>query len=127
MTAVKHVQNRSLLDKNVIILRRSMKRTSILIVLTFALCASAYAMTWQDVAAIGQKNSYNLISAQKQLESTEWSYRKSFATFLPQLSGSVGYGQDLITAGNPQAYSLGLSATENLFQGFKDIYGVQSA
>ncbi len=38
-----------------------------------------------------------------------------------------GYGQDLITEGNPQTYSLGLSAKENLFQGMADIYGVQSA
>jgi outer membrane protein len=104
-----------------------MKKTLFCLLAVIFVCASAYSITWSEAAANGEKNSYNLISAQKQLEASEWSYRKSFATFLPQISGSVGYSQDLITAGNPQSYSLGVSATENLFQGFKDIYGMQSA
>lgn len=104
-----------------------MKKTLLCLLAIIFVCAPARSITWNEVSAIGEKNSYNLISAQKQLEAAEWSYRKSFATFLPQISGSVGYGQDLITAGNPQTYSLGLAATENLFQGFKDIYGMQSA
>ncbi len=104
-----------------------MKKAIICFLGVIIMYRTGHALTWSEVAAIGLKNSHNLVAAQKQLESTEWSYRKSLTTFFPQLSANAGYSQDLITEGNPQTYSEGLSASENLFQGFADIYGMQSA
>jgi outer membrane protein TolC len=107
----------------------SMKKTLLCLLSVVFVCASAYSITWNEVAAMGEKNSHDLVAAQKQLESKEWSFRKSYTTFLPQLSASAGYsesnqvGSDTTT----KSYSYGFSATQNLFQGMDEYYGVQSA
>jgi outer membrane protein TolC len=89
---------------------------------------SAHAITWNEVMELGEKNSHDLVAAQKQLESSEWSYRKAYSTFLPQLSLNASYSESTVsTAETTKSYSDGISATENLFQGMADIYGVQSA
>ncbi|MFH1710190.1 MAG: TolC family protein [bacterium] len=90
---------------------------------------SAHSITWNEVAAMGEGNSHDLIAAQKQLESKEWSLRRSYSTFLPQFSASAGYSESNAVGSDTtsKSYSYGLSATQNLFQGLEDIYGVQSA
>ncbi len=112
-----------------IIGRISMRRISLFILLTALFCSAAHSITWKEVAELGEKNSHDLIAAQKQLESTEWSYRRSYSTFLPQLSASAGYGESEIVedADITKSYSTGLSASQSIFQGMEGYYGVQSA
>jgi outer membrane protein TolC len=106
-----------------------MKKALFCLFVIVFVCGSARAVTWDEVASAGEKNSHDLIASQKQLESKEWSFKKSYSTFLPQISLSAGYsesntvGSDVTT----KLYSDGLTATEYLFQGMADIYGVQSA
>ena len=106
-----------------------MKKPLFCLFAVFFICVSAHAVTWSEVAAMGEKNSHDLIAAQKQLEATEWSFRKSYSTFLPQLSLSANYSESNNSGSDATAktYSDGISATENLFRGMADIYGVQSA
>ena len=106
-----------------------MKKALLCLLSVVFICASAYSITWDEVAAMGEKNSHDLIAAKKQLESTEWAYKKAYSTFLPQISGSAGYSESNIVGSDTttKAYSYGLSATQNLFQGMADICGVQLA
>ena len=106
-----------------------MKKLFIFLFIIALLVSSSYALTWQEARAIADKNNNELISAQKSLESTEWSYKKSFSTFLPQISASAGMTENLTSTstGGAKTYSYGLSATQYLFKATEDFYGVQSA
>jgi outer membrane protein TolC len=105
-----------------------MKKALFCLLVMVFMGTSAQAITWRQVMELGEKNSHDLVAAQKQLESSEWSYRKAYSTFLPQLSLNASYSESTVsTAETTKSYSDGISATENLFQGMADIYGVQSA
>ncbi|MFH1684553.1 MAG: TolC family protein [Candidatus Margulisiibacteriota bacterium] len=99
------------------------------ILLLFILCANGLALTWDEAVNLAAKNSNELISAQKGLESTEWSYKRAFSTFLPQLSASASLSnsQSGTTAAWSESYSYGLSASQSLFRGTEGIYSIQSA
>jgi len=106
-----------------------MRKVFFCFIFTVLLCGYAHSLTWNEVSALGEKNSHDLIAAQKQLESTEWTYRRSYSTFLPQLSASAGYSESNVVGSDATSknYTYGLSATQNLFQGMDEYYGVQSA
>ncbi|MFC1559580.1 TolC family protein [Candidatus Margulisiibacteriota bacterium] len=101
------------------------------IFLAIILCASfsACALTWDEAVSIADKNNNELISAKKALEASEWSYRRSISTFLPQLSASVGMTESLTAtvAATAKTYSSGLSITQYLFKGMDGIYDIQAA
>jgi len=105
------------------------KKLFIFLFIIALLVSSSYALTWQEARAIADKNNNELISAQKSLESTEWSYKKSFSTFLPQISASAGMTENLTSTstGGAKTYSYGLSATQSLFKGFSNYYTVLSS
>ncbi|MCX5725639.1 MAG: TolC family protein [Candidatus Saganbacteria bacterium] len=107
------------------------KNFIILLVLccVFLFSSAALPITWDEVRAIGERSSNQLKSAEKQVESSEWSYRRAFSTFLPQLSASAGMTESGLGSveGTSKSYSYGLSATQYLFKGLEDIYGVQSS
>jgi len=103
-----------------------MKKTSVLIILLlFLLTGQAFPINWDEARTLMQSKSNELISARKQLESSEWSYRRSISTFLPQLSASASMSEDLNALS--KTYSYGLSATQYLFKGMEGIYSIQSA
>lgn len=107
-----------------------MKKTLLLLVLLLiAFSGRALALTWGEAVAMAEQKSHDLISAKKDLESSEWSYRKAISTFLPQLSASAGMTntQSSTTGAWSDSYSYGLSATQYLFKGTEGIYGIQSA
>ncbi|MFH1362136.1 MAG: TolC family protein, partial [bacterium] len=83
----------------------------------------------QEARALADKNNNELVSAQKSLEGAEWSYKKSFSTFLPQLSATAGMTENLTSTSTTGAktYSYGLSATQYLFKATEGLYGIQSA
>ncbi|MBU0672123.1 MAG: TolC family protein, partial [Candidatus Margulisbacteria bacterium] len=102
-----------------------------LLLLCFLLVLSVRvgALTWNEALSLAERNSNELISAQKELESSEWTYRKAWSTFLPQLSASAGLTntQSATSSAWSDSYSFGLSASQNLFKGMAGIYGIQSA
>lgn len=107
-----------------------MKRAVLCVVLLFfVLCANALALSWDEALSIAEQNSNELASAQKELESSEWTYRKAYSAFLPQLSASASLTDTQSTTSSAwsKSYSYGLSATQYLFKGMEGIYGIQSA
>ncbi len=106
-----------------------MKKHLLCLVGIILICASAHAITWDEVSAMGEKNSHDLVAAQKQLESTEWSYRDSLSVFMPHLSANAGYSENNVAGSGTttKTYSYGLSASQSIFQGMSEYYGVQSA
>ncbi len=91
--------------------------------------ASVSALTWSKAVSLAEESSHQLAGAQKKLEATEWSYKRSFSTFLPQLSASASLSNSQSGASDAwsESYSYGLSATQNLFRGMDGIYGIRSA
>jgi outer membrane protein len=101
---------------------------AILLLLTL-FSINALALTWGEAVTPAEKNNNELISARKDLEASEWTYRKSYSVFLPQLSASVGLSNSQSTTSGAwsDSYSYGLSASQSLFRGMQGIYSIQSA
>ncbi|OGC04914.1 hypothetical protein A2276_03040 [candidate division WOR-1 bacterium RIFOXYA12_FULL_43_27] len=95
----------------------------LLIVFLFLASCASFGATWQETLTLTDKNNEQIKSAVKQAESYEWSYRKSFSSFLPQLSASAG----MTRSGTSDSYSYGLSATQSIFSGFENIFNMQAA
>ncbi|MBN2058404.1 MAG: TolC family protein [Candidatus Saganbacteria bacterium] len=102
-----------------------MKKILACLIIAGIFVSSASALTWSEAVSLAEQDSNELISARKKLESAEWSYKRSYSSFLPQVSGSVSLSE----SGSPsdKSYSYGLSASQSLFQGMAGIYGIQSA
>jgi outer membrane protein TolC len=101
---------------------------SVLFILV-VIVTNAGALTWNEALSLAEQNSHVLESARKKVESSEWSYRKSYSTFLPQLSASAGMSETSsgTVSATGKSYSYGLSATQHLFRGMDGIYGIRSA
>lgn len=86
-------------------------------------------MTWSEALTLSQKNSHELVSAQKEVEASEWTYRKAISAFLPQLSAGASMTESLTptTSASSRTYRYDLSATQYLFKGMEGIYGIRSA
>ena len=89
--------------------------------MVLALGLPAFAITWKEAVALAEKNNLQLRSAAKDLESSEWSLKRSYTNFLPQLSFSASKSD----SAGVGSYSYGFSVSESLFQGFENLYGVQ--
>jgi outer membrane protein TolC len=87
---------------------------------------SANAATWQQVSDLAVNND-DYVSASKQLDSAEWSYKKAWTNFFPQLSASAGYSETVVPEDMPKSYSLGLSASQTLFKGFQNLNALKTA
>jgi outer membrane protein TolC len=89
----------------------------------------AFASTWQDVLGTAGKNSNSIKAAEKQAESSRWTYLKSYSSFLPQLSASMSMSQTEsgTSSAVSKSYSYGLSANQTLFSGLSNYYNVQSS
>lgn len=98
-------------------------KLGIIIALLLLLPMPCFAITWQEALNLTDKNNEQIRSAVKQMESYEWSYRRSFSSFLPQLSASAG----MTRSGTSDSYSYGLSATQSIFSGFENIFNMQAA
>ncbi len=105
------------------------KRFLVVFSLLLIFTTSAFALTWQQAVELSSKNSNDLKSARKQLESAEWSHKKAITVFLPQVSANAGLSENLVATNSATAktYSYGLSVSQSLFSGMDNIYGLQSA
>ncbi len=99
------------------------------ILLAIVLCTNVLALDWNEALSIAERNSNELISAQKDIESSEWNYKKAYSAFLPQLSAraSVTETSSSNSSDDSKTYSYGLSATQHLFKGMEGIYGIRLA
>ncbi|KPJ66101.1 hypothetical protein AMJ44_08985 [candidate division WOR-1 bacterium DG_54_3] len=106
-----------------------MRRTVLFFFLIVALSGHAFALTWGEALVMAEQKSHDLISAEKELEASEWAYRKAISAFLPQLSASAGMTETInsTNSADSRSYSYGLSATQYLFKGTEGIYGIQGA
>ena len=91
----------------------------LIFVLLFA--AGSIALTWQEAVELAQKNNNEIISTQKQLDSAQWSYYKTYSSFFPQLSASLSMTEIFqgTIATSEKNYSYGLNATQYLFRGMQ--------
>jgi len=99
------------------------------IILSFCLGQAAFGLTWNEALDIASKNSGEIMSAKKQLEASEWTYRRAYSSILPQLSLSAGMSENSTDA-TPEAsrsYSTSISVSQTLFSGLDNLYGIQSA
>ncbi len=106
-----------------------MKKTLVLAFIIIAAATSASALTWSEAVALAEQKNSQLINAAKDLESAEWSYKKSWSTFLPHVSASGGLSETASATSGAwsRSYSYGLSVSQSLYQGMAGIYGIQSA
>lgn len=102
------------------------KKSSLLILLISILYCGANSATWSEVSVLSVNND-DYVSAKKQLDSAEWSYKKAYSAFLPQVSASAGYTDTQVPADQPKSYSYGLSASQSLFKGMQNYNALRSA
>lgn len=102
-----------------------MRNILLSLVIIILLSSLSSALTWQEAISLANKNNNDLASAKKQLESYEWAYKKSFSSFLPQLSASSSMRENLYS--NVKTYSYGLSASQTLFSGGDNIISLQKS
>jgi outer membrane protein len=106
-----------------------LRRTVLFFFLMITLSGQVFALTWGEALVIAEQKSHDLKSAEKELESSAWSYRKAISAFLPQLSASAGVTETInsTNSATSKSYSYGLNATQYLFKGTEGIYGIQGA
>lgn len=85
--------------------------------------AAAEPITWQAAVEEAARHHPDLREAAERLRAAAFTERSAFGNYLPQLTGSAAYtdtdsGQASTTI--PPQYSTSLSATQNLFAGFRD-------
>lgn len=102
------------------------KKSSLLILLISILYCGANSATWSEVSALSVNND-DYVSAKKQLDSAEWSYKKAYSAFLPQISASAGYTDTQVPEGQPKSYSYGLTATQSLFKGMQNYNALRTS
>jgi outer membrane protein TolC len=103
----------------------------------FSLSAFARAgeLTWKDCVQEAAAHNPDLLSAQRSLNAADNSKMASLGQFLPQVnvgaslgrSGDGGFDSAMSDPSYRSNASLSLSASENLFSGFRDISSVDSA
>jgi outer membrane protein TolC len=96
-----------------------MRKLLLPFIFVFSFASISFALTWPETVSLAEKNNNDLIGAKKQFESYEWSYKKAFSSFLPQLSASSSMRENMCT--NEKTYSYGLSASYALFNGGSNI------
>lgn len=98
-------------------------------ILVFFLAVPVAALSWPDIKELAPGINNDLKSAEKDLESAEWSYRKSFSVYLPQVSANASIRENIsaTTGAAAKIYSYGLSASQTLFDGMGGIYDIQTA
>ena len=112
--------------EGIVINLRAIKYVFVL-ALTAVIGTSVSALTWPEAVTLLKANNNELRSAQKQLESSSWTYRRSYGALLPQLSANLSAGSTSVaTLAATSSYSYGLSASLDLFNS-SDYYNLRSA
>ena len=83
-------------------------------------------LSWQQVRERVMADSPALLRDKKSLETARYSYLRSYAPFLPQVSLSARANQSDSGNGNTKNYSYGANGSLNLFDGFADVNAVRS-
>lgn len=99
----------------------------LLILIFFLICSPVFSLTWDQALSLAGKNSNELKSGQKQVAQAEWTWRKSYAAFMPQISASASAGSSSSSSVASNSSSYGLSASQTLFNGLENFYDHQSA
>lgn len=100
----------------------------------FAACDSvaAQSLAWPRALEIAAQNNPELRAARENLKAAEFDTRGAGSGFLPQISGSARYTDSSVSGGSTlvsptPTYSTSISATQNLFAGFRDQATVDQA
>ena len=106
-----------------------MRLIPLILIIVAQLACSAQALTWPEALGQAAKNNYEIKSAAKQTEAAQWSYYKSYSSFLPQLSATAATGQTTsgTLAATANSVSYGLSVSQSLFTGLANYYSNLSA
>jgi outer membrane protein TolC len=105
------------------------KKSIIFIAIVSILSQRAFSLTWSEALDIAAKNSKEIQSAQKQVEASEWTYRKAYSSVLPQLSAGAGMSETTpdSTTEVTRSYSTSFSLSQTVFGGLDNLYNIQSA
>lgn len=107
-----------------------------IMVLTARTLLGAEVLSWQDCVREAGKNNTELRAAAEAVSKAEAEYSSSHSAFLPTVSASAGYNRGNSSGGGAfsgasssvsDQYSLGVSVTENIFNGFKDVASLNQA
>jgi outer membrane protein TolC len=89
--------------------------------LGWPLAAAAEALSWEACVALTAQHNAALRAARDNVRAAEHQVRSAAGAFLPQIEAGAGRTHyDYAGASPPPAYSASLSATQNLFAGFRD-------
>ncbi len=89
--------------------------------LVLSLCTSSVFgadkdLSWSEFVTRAKENNEELLSAQRDLQSSEYSVKGSYYNYLPQVSASASASR----GGTEDDYGVTLTATQNVFSGFSD-------
>lgn len=114
-------------------MRFSAPASFLFLVLSRLTAQAGEVLTWEACVKEALKNHPDLAASREALRSEQFQHQGSYSGFLPQLSADAGASransatsvQSVGGAGVRNDYSLGLSARQSLFSGFKDKAGVE--
>lgn len=86
-------------------------------------------LAWNEALTEATRNNPTLRAARESLEKARQLSNAGYKGFLPQVSANAGYNRTNsgAIAGVGEQYSMGVTATQNLFNGFRDYATVQQA
>ena len=89
--------------------------------------ASARTLTWEDCCREAAGNNPELRSARESVEQALAQYRARVGAFFPSVQGSAGYDYSSRDGSESDSSSWRISASQNLFAGFRDSSRLQAA
>jgi outer membrane protein TolC len=107
---------------------RTAREIVVLFIILLLTASASPGASWEDISRTATTND-ELVSAGKQLESARWSYNRAWSGFLPQVSLSGSYSENLADGADAatKSYSVGVNATQYIFKGLQNYYGLMSA
>jgi len=99
------------------------------VIFVLAYCAACRAESWDEVKALAEKHNNELAASKKLVQAYEWSYKRAYSGFLPHLSANASMTESENSESDEpeKSYSLGLSATQSIFNGMQNIWGLETA
>lgn len=92
--------------------------TPLLVLSLFAssVFAADKSLSWSELVAKTKENNEELLSSQRNLQSSEYSMKGSYYNYMPQVSASASASR----GSSADDYGVALTATQNVFSGFSD-------
>ena len=92
------------------------------------LSVQSLALTWSEALFAAAQNNNQLKSMEKAVEASEWTYKKTYTVFFPQISAFARMtAYEFMTTAESKSYSYGLNVSQYILPNVGDIYNIQSS